>query len=160
MKTLAALEPGGFARTGAIPAAVAIPMATTTAMPPIAATTTTTASCGFGVCATERRSAVTVNELMNRAPFDVIGRGQQIDRRAFGSGATGAPYAMDIILRTLRQVEIDDVFDMRNVEATRRDIGRHQNPVFLVAKLLDNAIALALRQIAVNGARRIGQLER
>ena len=42
------------------------------------------------------------------------------------SGASRAADAVDIVLGVDRHVEVDDVADVRNVEAARRDIGRDE----------------------------------
>ncbi len=49
------------------------------------------------------------------------------DRDAVGAGARGAADAVDVALRDVRQVEIDDVADAVDVDAARRDVGRHQH---------------------------------
>jgi hypothetical protein len=36
---------------------------------------------------------------------------------------------VDIILGGIRHVEIDDMPDVRDINAARRDVGRHQHPV-------------------------------
>ena len=51
----------------------------------------------------------------------------QRDRRAFGTGATGPADAMNIVLRHVRQLEVDDIRQFVDIDAARRDVGGHQD---------------------------------
>ncbi len=88
---------------------------------------------------------------MDFAPFEAVFRRDQADCRTFAAVAGGAADAVDVIFRALRQVVIDDVLDMRNVETTRCDVGGNQDAELLVAERLNNAFALALVQVAMDG---------
>ena len=91
-----------------------------------------------------------VHQALNSAPFGVVGSCKEADGVAFCAGARGAADAVDVVFWHLRHVVIDDMRDMWNVEAARRDIGCHQNAVFLVTEILDDAVAPSLLQIAVD----------
>jgi hypothetical protein len=60
--------------------------------------------------------------------------GNQSKRVSGLFGAPGAADAVDVIFRVERDVVIHDVGDAGNVQATRSDIGRHQNFVFAALK--------------------------
>ena len=57
---------------------------------------------------------------------------------------------MDIILRGIRHVEIDDMPDVRDVNAARRDVGRHQDPVRAALKALQGGPPLREATIAMD----------
>ena len=49
-------------------------------------------------------------------------------------------------------VEVDDVADVRDVEAARRHVRRHQDGELSLLEGVDDGVALVLRQVAVNAA--------
>ena len=49
------------------------------------------------------------------------------DRDAVGASARGAADAVDVALRHVRQIEVDDVGDAVNVDAAGGDVGRDQD---------------------------------
>ena len=49
------------------------------------------------------------------------------DRVAFRAGSRGTADAMDVILRVLRQIVVDHVFDVRDVQAPRGHIRPYQD---------------------------------
>ena len=74
------------------------------------------------------------------------------ERDAVGAGARGAADAVDILLRNIRQVEIDDVADAGDVDPARRDVGRDQHPHLPGLEAGDGALALCLALVAVDCA--------
>src|SRR5262249_9626798 len=68
--------------------------------------------------------------------------GLLIARRYDGNGcaasarATGTADAMDVIVGVVRDIEIEDVADIGNIEAARRDVGGDKQRHFVLAKLL------------------------
>src|ERR1700733_6471578 len=98
----------------------------------------------------KRVTAAAVHQAMNGVPFGVIGRADEVDRRTFRPGSRGTPDAMDVIFRDLRQVVIEHMLDMRNIQPARSDVGRDQDTVALIAEPLDDTLASALLQIAVD----------
>src|SRR3954468_9203971 len=91
-----------------------------------------------------------LNQLLDiaqeRALFIVAER----DCDAFGSGARGSAYAMDVALRNVRQVVVDDMADAIDVDTARRDIGRDQDLQLAGAERAEDALALVLRFVAVD----------
>lgn len=60
------------------------------------------------------------------------------------AGATGAADAVRVCVDVARHVVVDDGADVRNVEAARRHVRRHQNVRLLLLEAGDDAVALAL----------------
>ena len=79
-----------------------------------------------------------------------LGRYQRI-RIAHFKIPAGAPDAVDIILGFLRDVEVDDMADFANVEASGRNIGRDHDLAFAALKIVQRMVALRLREIRVHG---------
>ena len=65
-----------------------------------------------------------VHQLLNCAPFEDVLGADEADRRAFRARARRAADAVDVILRLHRQIVIDDMGDVRDVDAAGRDVGR------------------------------------
>src|SRR5581483_6184659 len=87
------------------------------------------------------------------------------DRDTAGAGAAGTAYAVDVILGDLGQVEVDHMADALDVQPTRRDVGRDQQPHVARPHALDRAPALVLIHVAVQrrgrvtlGRERLGEL--
>ena len=56
---------------------------------------------------------------------------------------------MDILLDVRGQREVDDVREVRHVDAARRDVGRNQEPNLFTAHTPEHFLAFALRPVAV-----------
>ncbi len=69
------------------------------------------------------------------------------------SSAARAACPVNEIFRHLRQVEVHHMRDVVDMDAARRDIGRHKNPVGAILKALQCLIALTLRTIAMDAGR-------
>lgn len=61
---------------------------------------------------------------------------------------------VNIVFGTLRQIIVDNMLNMRNVQSSRGNVGCYQNTVFLFPKIRNDFLPQALFQIAVNGAGR------
>ena len=72
------------------------------------------------------------------------------DRDAVGAGARGAADAVDVALRNVRQVVVDDMGDAVDVDAAGGDVGGDQRPQLAVAEGGERALALVLRLVAVD----------
>ena len=72
------------------------------------------------------------------------------DRDAVGAGARGAADAVHVAFRDVGQIEVDDVADAIDVDAAGGDVGRHQRSHPAVAEVLQHALALVLRLVAVD----------
>src|SRR5262249_33731786 len=77
-------------------------------------------------------------------------RGEERGRSAGCSGAPRAAHAMNEILREGRQVVIDDLGDIVDVNTPRSHVGSHQHARLPVLERLERAGALRLRAVAVN----------
>ena len=75
-------------------------------------------------------------------------------RGASGSGARGAADAVHIALRLIRQLVVDHMRDVGNVDAARGDIGCNENAHAAAAKRIERAHARVLRLVAVECRRR------
>ena len=62
----------------------------------------------------------------NTAHFGLLVRSHEGDAAPVSSGAAGSADAMDVALVVLGRVEVDHVRDVRQVEASRGDVGRDQ----------------------------------
>jgi hypothetical protein len=71
------------------------------------------------------------------------------DGHAFTAGATGAANAMDISIGRRRHVVVDDMRHMLDVQASSGHVGRDEEVRRAVAEAPHDAIALLLRQPAV-----------
>ncbi len=56
--------------------------------------------------------------------------GEQADRDAGLSGASGSPDAVHVVLGTIGHIVVDDVRDTLDVDAARHDIGCHEQGMF------------------------------
>lgn len=83
-----------------------------------------------------------------KRPFRRIAKRQS---DAVRSGASGAPDAMDVALRQVRQIVVDDVADAVDIDAARGDVGGNEHPQRAVAQAGNGALARVLRFVAVDG---------
>ena len=72
------------------------------------------------------------------------------DGLARRAGAPGAADAMDVILRGLRQLEVEDVRDAVDVDAAGRDVGRDQHARGAAPERFERPLARPLRLVAVD----------
>ena len=82
-----------------------------------------------------------------------VGGAAQAQRPAFLVGAAGAADAVDVDLGVGRDVDVDDRFELRDVQAARGDIGRHQHRAAAVGELDEHLVAFALFHVAVQRQR-------
>ena len=84
----------------------------------------------------------------------IFGRHQR-KRVAGRFGPSSSPDPVDVILRVLRHVVINDVAYIFDVQAAGGDIGRHQDAVLPLAEPLERLGALPLREIRVDALHRV-----
>ena len=84
---------------------------------------------------------------------------------ALAPGAPGPPDPVDVRVRVGRDVVVDDVRDVLDVEAARGDVGRDQHVQRAVAEAAHDPVATLLGQAAVEragvvaaGAQRLGEI--
>ncbi|KIG12295.1 hypothetical protein DB30_01636 [Enhygromyxa salina] len=70
-------------------------------------------------------------------------------------GATRATGAVHVDLGVLRERIVDDVADVRDVDATRGHVGRNQEPQLAITELAHDLLARGLGQITRQGVRRV-----
>ena len=104
---------------------------------------------------------------LDHAQHVALARRDEQDRLAAAAGAAGAADAMHVRFRVVRHVEVDDVADALDVEAARGDVGRHDDVDLAGLEPRDRALALRLRDVAVERLDReaarlepLGQLRR
>ena len=68
---------------------------------------------------------------------------------AGGLRPAGAADAVDVVLRVLRHVVVDDVADVRDVEAARGDVRGHEHLEAAVAEAAQGLLAFALGAVGV-----------
>ena len=66
--------------------------------------------------------------------------------------ARRAPHAVDVLFGVLGYVVVDDVCDVGDIEPARGHVGRHEPFELAAAEVAHHAVALALAQVAVDGA--------
>ena len=101
---------------------------------------------------------VFAEQLLN--PNQVAGFGFIAERigQAFTAGASRPPYAMDVDLGLVGQVEVEHVGDVLHVDAATRDVGRHENENVPVAEGFQRTRPCGLTLVAVNGIGRDANL--
>ena len=87
------------------------------------------------------------NEMLNRLQRGQLLAVHQGESVADVLGATSPSNAMDIILRMLRHIIIDDVTDAGNIESARGDIGRDHHLVFSALESFERLDPFALGAI-------------
>jgi hypothetical protein len=71
----------------------------------------------------------------------------EADRVAFGSSPRGAPDAVHVVGGILRQIEVEYMTDVGNVQATRGNVGRDQHREIAVVEIAQEGEAFLLRHI-------------
>ena len=106
-----------------------------------------------------------LGDLLDVAQQPMLARLGERDRDAFAAGATRAADAMHVRVGRRRHVEVHDVRHVLDVETARRDVRRDEQLRRAVAEAAHDAIALLLRQPAVQrfgaiaaAAERLGEL--
>src|SRR6202030_3806057 len=92
------------------------------------------------------------NQSFDRAHRFLIERGHNGNRGTGAAGPPGASDPVDIIVGVMGNIEIEDVADGGNIEATRGDVGGDQERNFAFAELIKRARARGLIHVAVQGA--------
>ena len=91
------------------------------------------------------------DDLLKATKLTEIFAGDESDRDAGGKRASRPTDTVDVIFQLVREVEIDDVRDAVDVDATRGDVSRDQDPDFAVLESLQGTLTLALGAIGVDG---------
>src|SRR5690606_13509558 len=78
-------------------------------------------------------------------------RGDESDRPTGPSRPAGAADPVDVGLRAVRDVVIDYVGDVVDIEATGGDVGRDQQPAAVVLEGQHHPVADALAEVTVQG---------
>ena len=82
----------------------------------------------------------------------IIGRDQG-HRLSFVLGACGSSDAVHIVFRVVRHIEIDDQRHVRHVNASRDDIGSHQDRNLSVPEIQHHLVSFVLLEVAMHRAR-------
>src|SRR5690606_36261768 len=104
-----------------------------------------------------------VERLVDELPALQVGPVDEGDRGAGGAGAAGAADAVDVRLVVLGARIVDDVADVRHVDAACRDVRRDQDADLALAEAGQSLLACLLRHVAVQrrgGEPAIGQVVR
>jgi hypothetical protein len=89
------------------------------------------------------------DQFLDRADRLVVGGCHDGDGRAAAARPAGAADAMDLVVGVMRDVEIDHVTDVGNVESAGRHIGRDQQRDFALTELVEGRRPRRLIQVAV-----------
>ncbi len=106
---------------------------------------------GSRVVAPVRRRDRHADQLLDVAQIGPLLAVAERDRHALRAGARSAADAVHVALRNVRKVVVDDMADAIDIDAARRDVGRHQRAHLAGAERRQHALALALRLVAVDG---------
>lgn len=71
----------------------------------------------------------------------------QADGMSAGASATGTTDTVNIVFTIIWQIVVKDVRYGRDMQPTRRDIGRHKNVQIAAGELIQNPQALFLRDV-------------
>jgi hypothetical protein len=80
-----------------------------------------------------------------------------VDERQDGAtctGAGGTARTVQVVLRVVRRVEVDDQVDIVDVDAPSRNVSGYQHPGVACGKARKRPLALVLVEVAVDGSRR------
>ena len=66
-------------------------------------------------------------QFFDRAPLKMVFGGDETGRLTGRIHTSRSANPMDVVLGTIRQIEIDDMSDIRHIDATRRDIRRDED---------------------------------
>src|SRR4029077_10551664 len=83
------------------------------------------------------------------SPMSSISRSRTC-RRAMSIGSGGPPDPMDIALRHVRDLEIDDMGDAVDIDAPGGDVGRHQHAGATAAEIGQRPLACTLGLVAMD----------
>jgi len=94
-------------------------------------------------------------DLLSQQFFDLAKQGlffarNQRDRLTFIACTTCAADPVNIVLRDHRKIEIDHHRQLLNVEASRGNVGRDENPSSSNLEVLQGTVSRALALVAVN----------
>ena len=100
-----------------------------------------------------------LRDLVLRQPLDVAQEAvlvdaDQRDRLALGAGAAGAADPVHVVLGHVRQLEVDDVRQLVDVDAAGGDVGRHQHLQVALLEVGERLGARGLALVAVDRHRR------
>lgn len=95
-----------------------------------------------------------MHQFVDCFPLGGVGSGYDVDGATFRTCAGRSSDTVNIVFGTLRQIIVDNMLNMRNVQSSRGNVGCYQNTVFLFPKIRNDFLPQALFQIAVNGAGR------
>ena len=99
-----------------------------------------------------------VSHTLDGAQHPALTRGDEKDRLTTAASATGAADAVHVRLGVIRDVVVDHVGDALDVETAGSHVGGHQDVQAAVLELVHGALALLLRNIAVDGGRIVAGL--
>jgi hypothetical protein len=91
------------------------------------------------------------DEALDRSQLTTLIRVAQRDGYAPSAGAGRAANAVDVSLRDVRQLIVDDVRHLIDVDAAGGDVGRHQRSHPRHAQVRERMLALGLTFVAVDG---------
>lgn len=95
-----------------------------------------------------------MHQFVDCFPLGGVGSGYDVDGATFRTCAGRSSDTVNIVFGTLRQIIVDNMLNMRNVQSSRGNVGCYQNTVFLFPEIRNDFLPQALFQIAVNGAGR------
>ncbi len=103
-------------------------------------------------CLTSRHGKLgqrALREALDQAEPTFFARCDEQQRVSSASGPSSSANPMDVGFQIHREIEVDDVADVIDVEPTRRHIRRNHHSQFLGAHPFEHGRSLGLRQIAV-----------
>jgi hypothetical protein len=100
-----------------------------------------TGSLGFcaGRCRLAHPRNGLTNELLDRGHRLVVGRSDNCDGGTASARATGATNTMNVVIGVMRDVEIEYVAHIGNIETTRGDVGSDQQAHLIFTELIEGS---------------------
>ena len=92
------------------------------------------------------------DEILEHPEFTAADEGERATRLARAASATDA---VRIIFGVVRQIVVEDDFEVIDIEPARGDVGRHEELEAALAKFIHDAVALHLRDVAVQAVDRV-----
>lgn len=124
-----------------------------------AATTTTTATAtaerglaGNGLKEGRNLLVSLLEELKKLADDTTVATVEESSGNTSVSGTTGTTDTMDVVIDISREIVVDDVGDVGNIQTTSSDSSGDQNRAATVAEHLQSALTLTLSAVTVNGS--------
>ena len=91
-----------------------------------------------------------IEEARDRSPLISVFRGDDGKGTPFGAGSACTADSVDVVFRAFRQVIVNDVHDVGDIESARSDIGRNQDTALVGSERADDLFPFSLGEVSVH----------